>query len=208
MQSSSELIRIAATINDNPTKASEKFKLAIRTINKNVNVYVYGLISRVQQTSHFTPLVLQLSLVWSHLLWGQFRAFSAAVAIHNSPLFVPPGTHHCWVNRGGMIRKDCPIHLHMAGSVTRAAVTHPSTNRAQRCLLVIAVMTRTGYHTAMCYHIVGAVVQWLDCSSVTQEPSVQFPYYWKESDVFKLMWRRPGGHGIKYTSGRPIAVIR
>ena len=67
-------------------------------------VYVYSLIShRVQQTSQFTPLVLELSLVRSHLLWGEFSAFSAAIAIHNSPLFVPPGTHHCWVNRGGMI---------------------------------------------------------------------------------------------------------
>ena len=105
-------------------------------VNVNVNVYVYSLIShRVQQTSQFTPLVLELSLVWSHLLWGEFSAFSAAIAIHNSPLFVPPGTHHCWVDRGGMIWKACPTPLHMADSVTRApAVTHPSTNRAQRCL--------------------------------------------------------------------------
>ena len=98
-------------------------------------MYVYSLIShRVQQTSQFTPLVLELSLVRSHLLWGEFSAFSAADAIHNSPLFVPPGTHHCWVDRGGMIWKACPTPLHMAGSVTRAAVTHPSTNRARRCL--------------------------------------------------------------------------
>ena len=101
-----------------------------------INVYVYSLIShRVQQTSQFTPLVLELSLVRSHLLWGEFSAFSAAIAIHNSPLFVPPGTHHCWVDRGGMIWKACPTPLHMANSVTRApAVTHPSTNRARRCL--------------------------------------------------------------------------
>ena len=98
-------------------------------------MYVYSLIShRVQQTSQFTPLVLELSLVRSHLLWGEFSAFSAAIAIHNSPFFVPPGTHHCWVDRGGMIWKACPTPLHMAGSVTRAAVTHPSTNRARRCL--------------------------------------------------------------------------
>ena len=91
-------------------------------------MYVYSLIShRVQQTSQFTPLVLELSLVRSHL-WGEFSAFSAASVIHNSPLFVPPGTHHCWVDRGGMIWKACPTPLHMAGSVTRASVTHPSTN--------------------------------------------------------------------------------
>ena len=109
--------------------------LFLITINVNVNVYVYSLIShRVQQTSQFTPLVLELSLVRSHLLWGEFSAFSAAIAIHNSPFFVPPGTHRCWVDRGGMIWKACPTPLHMAGSVTRAAVTHPSTNRARRCL--------------------------------------------------------------------------
>ena len=108
---------------------------AVQQINVNVNVYVYSLIShRVQQTSQFTALVWELSLVRSHLLWGEFSAFSAAIAIHNSPLFVSPGTHQCWVDRGGMIWKACPTPLHMAGNVTRATVTHPSTNRAQRCL--------------------------------------------------------------------------
>ena len=98
-------------------------------------MYVYSLIShRVQQTSQFTPLVLELSLARSHLLWGECSAFSAAIAIHNYPLFVPPGTHHCWVGRGCMIWKACPTPLHMTGRVTRAPVTHPSTNRARRCL--------------------------------------------------------------------------
>ena len=81
-----------------------RVKAGATFVNVNVNVYVYSLIShRVQQTSQFTPLVLELSLIRSHLLWGEFSAFSAAIAIHNSPLFVPPGTHHCWVDRGGMI---------------------------------------------------------------------------------------------------------
>ena len=102
------------TLQENPPPLPSKFsKNAFRLLLwshnnynkcKNVNVYVYSLIShRVQQTSQFTPLVLELSLVRSHLLWGEFSAFSAAIAIHNSPLFVPPGTHHCWVDRGGMI---------------------------------------------------------------------------------------------------------
>ena len=70
---------------------------------KKIIVYAYSLIShQVQQTSQFTPLVLELSLIRSHLPWGEFNAFSAANAIHNSPFFVPPGTHHCWVDRGGM----------------------------------------------------------------------------------------------------------
>ena len=41
----------------------------------------------VQQTLQFTPLVLELSPLWSHLLWGGFSAFSAANAIHNFPIF-------------------------------------------------------------------------------------------------------------------------
>ena len=41
--------------------------------NVNVNVFVYSLIfPSVQQTSQFTPLVLELSLTQSHLLWGEF----------------------------------------------------------------------------------------------------------------------------------------
>ena len=53
-------------------------------VNVNVNVEVYSLKSPwVQQTLQFTPLVLELSLIRSHLLWGEFSAFSAADAIHN-----------------------------------------------------------------------------------------------------------------------------
>ena len=45
---------------------------------------VYSLKSpSVQQTLQFTPLVLELSLIRSHLLWGEFSAFSAANAIYN-----------------------------------------------------------------------------------------------------------------------------
>ena len=41
---------------------------------------VYSLKSRwVQQTLQFTPLVLKLSLIRFHLLWGEFSAFSAAI---------------------------------------------------------------------------------------------------------------------------------
>ena len=105
------------------------WELCFLYIIVNVNVYVYSLIfHRVQQTSQFKPLVLELSHVQSHLIWGEFSTFSAADVIHNSPFFVPPGIHHWWVNRDGMIWEACPTPLHMSGSVTRAPVTHPSTN--------------------------------------------------------------------------------
>ena len=57
-------------------------------LNVNVNVEVYSLkCPWVQQTLQFTPLVLELSLIRSHLLWGEFSAFSAADAIHNFSSF-------------------------------------------------------------------------------------------------------------------------
>ena len=45
----------------------------IKIVNANVNVYDYSLISpSVQQASQFTHMVLELSLIQSHL-WGEFN---------------------------------------------------------------------------------------------------------------------------------------
>ena len=91
----------------------------------------------VQQTSQFTPWVLELSLIQSHLLWEEFSICALCSSCSQSLQFSfhgPPGTHHCWVDRVGMIWEACPTPLHMAGSVTRAPVTHPSTNQAVPCL--------------------------------------------------------------------------
>ena len=83
------------------------------------------------------PLVLELSLIQSHLLWGEFSIWALCCNYSQSLQFsfrVPPSTHYCWVDRRDMIWEACPAPLHMAGSVTRAPVTHPSTNQARRCL--------------------------------------------------------------------------
>ena len=74
---------------------------------------------RVQQTAQFTPLVSELILIRSHLLWEEFSAFSAANAISQfSIFFVPPGTHHCWVDRGGLVWEVLPnTSTHEATSV-------------------------------------------------------------------------------------------
>ena len=32
---------------------------------------------------------------------GRMQRISAAEAIHTLTILVPPGTHHCWVDRGG-----------------------------------------------------------------------------------------------------------
>ena len=75
----------------------------------NVNVEVYSLRSPwVQQALQFSPLVLELSLIRSHLLLGELSTFSAANVIHNIPVFVPPGTHQCWVDSGSMVWKVLP----------------------------------------------------------------------------------------------------
>ena len=48
-------------------------------------------------------LVLEHTHLQSHLLGGEFSTFSAAIAsCYNSAFFVPPGTHHYWVDRGSM----------------------------------------------------------------------------------------------------------
>ena len=61
----------------------------------NLNVYVYSLISKwVQQISKFTPVVLELSLslslIQSHLLWGEFSIcmLYAAIASHYNLAFL------------------------------------------------------------------------------------------------------------------------
>ena len=81
---------------------------------------------------------MEHTLLQSHLLWGEFSICALCCSYSQSLQFnflVPPGTHHCWVDRGDVISWEaCPTPLHMAGSVTLAAVTHSSTNRAPRYL--------------------------------------------------------------------------
>ena len=124
----------------------------------NINVYFYSLISPwVQQTLQFTPLVMDLFLIWLHLLWGEFIICALCCNYSQSlqfNFFVPLRIHHCWVDRGGMVRKTCPTPLHMASSVIWAPGTHPSTNQARRCLssdrISDLTVRPTGYHSAMC----------------------------------------------------------
>ena len=74
----------------------------------------------------------------SYLLWGEFSICALCYRYDQSlqlSFLVPPGTHHCWVDRGGMLWEASPTPLYMAGSLTRAPVTHPSTNQAMWCLI-------------------------------------------------------------------------
>ena len=73
----------------------------------------------VQQTLQFMPLVLELFLIQSHLLWGEFSICALCCSYSQSMQFsflVPPGTHHCWVDRSGVIWEACPTPLHMTVS--------------------------------------------------------------------------------------------
>ena len=70
----------------------------------------------------FTTLVLELSLIRSHLPWGEFSAFSAANDIHNFPFFVPPGTHYHWMDRGSIEWEVFPTLLHMTSSGNRTSI--------------------------------------------------------------------------------------
>ena len=70
----------------------------------------------VQQTLQFTPLVLEFFLIQSHLLWGEFSICALCCSCSQSlqlSFLVPPGTHHCWVDRGSVIWEACPTPLHI-----------------------------------------------------------------------------------------------
>ena len=86
-----------------------------------VSVGIYGPYSPwVQRTEQFTPLVMEYTLLQSHLL-GEILAFMPFAAAKDIPYslayFVPLGTHQCWVGRGSMEWKFfCPILLHTTSS--------------------------------------------------------------------------------------------
>ena len=66
------------------------------------------------------PLVLELFLIQSHLLWEEFSICALCCSYSQLLRFsflIPPGTHHCWVDRGGVIWEDYPTPLHMTGHV-------------------------------------------------------------------------------------------
>ena len=59
-------------------------------INVNLHVFAYSLISsRVQQTSQFASLVLEISLIQSHLLWGEFSCALCFIIASHSKLAFP-----------------------------------------------------------------------------------------------------------------------
>ena len=94
------------------------YRLHLQQCNKKTHGY-----PRVQQTSEFTPLVMEHTSLWCHLHLGEFGTFSAAGANHyNSAFlyFVPPGAHHCWVvHCSSMEGEICWTLLLMTSSVNQ-----------------------------------------------------------------------------------------
>ena len=87
----------------------------------NVNVSVYSLKSPSSSADlQFMPLVLELSLILFHLLWEEFSICALCCSYSQSLQFsflVPPGTHYCWVDRGGVMREACPTPLYKTVSL-------------------------------------------------------------------------------------------
>ena len=101
----------------------------------NVNVNVYSLIShRVQQTSQFTPLALELSLIQSRLLWREFTAYSASNAIHNLHFsFHQVPITAGWTEAAWYERLDQHLYIWLAARLKHRSPIH-GTNWAQHCL--------------------------------------------------------------------------
>ena len=75
------------------------------------NSLLYGLISSGENSAHFLQLITYHNTI-SHFTILHF--------------FVPPGTHHCWVDRGVWYERFCPTPLHTSNfSDLRELVTLP-----------------------------------------------------------------------------------
>ena len=85
---------------------------------KNINVYVSSLISPwVQQTSHNLHLWYWNFFFYSLISSREnsaFAFFAAAKANHyNFSFLIAPSTHHCCVDRGGVVWEACATPLHI-----------------------------------------------------------------------------------------------
>ena len=89
-------------------------------VNVNANVSVYSLKSPLS-SADFT--IYAPDILYSLISSGEnsaFAHFAAAIANHyNFSFLVPPGTHHCWVDRASVIWEayPWPTPLHMTGHV-------------------------------------------------------------------------------------------
>ena len=121
---------------------SELWSASAKEVDVNVNVHVYSPDIPVGSAdcTIYTPGIGTLFYcLTSSGENSAFACFAAAIANHYNSAFsfhqvpITAGwTEAVWYERLAQ------HFLHMAGSVTRAAVTHPSTNWARRCLTSVS----------------------------------------------------------------------
>ena len=125
-------------------------------------MYVYSLISPWAQHSQFTSLVLELSLIQSHLLLenSTFAHFAAAIANHYNLAFsfhqvpITAGwTKEAWYERLAQHLYTWPT----AWLEHRSPIRVGPTNRAPRCLKLTSVIWRE-------------LVTTLPCATMKEEP--------------------------------------
>ena len=84
-------------------------------------MFIAQISPEVQQTFH-NPQVLELTLSRSHLPVENVAHF-LQLKHFSQQFFIPPGTHYCWVDRGGVDSKLGHGFLHL----TSAAGIEPQT---------------------------------------------------------------------------------
>ena len=72
---------------------------------KDLKVYIYSNISPVGSVDFTSFSPFWNSFFQSHLPREKAAKYSAAVDNHTVPIFVPTGTHYCWVYRAGVYSK-------------------------------------------------------------------------------------------------------
>ena len=98
-----------------------KFEIAISWI-WNLEISSFSMMYDSNSPSQWYP--------WSmlyHGLWGEFSICALCCSYSQSLQFsflVPPGTHHCWVDRGGVIWEACPWHFMCYHCVRIAVGSH------------------------------------------------------------------------------------
>ena len=68
-------------------------------------MFIVQISPEVQRTLNYLPPGIGTHSFTVSSSWEEYSAFSAAEAIHTVAIFVPPGTHYCWVDRGGVDSK-------------------------------------------------------------------------------------------------------
>ena len=93
----------------------------------------------------YTPGIGTLSYTASSPIWGEFSICALCCSYSQSlqlSFLVPLVTHHCWVDRGGMLWEACPTPLHMVVGVAKFYHFCESCNRTTSPVLICSTCLR------------------------------------------------------------------